>query len=133
MQAFRNIARPLATALTASMLWLGVYAPSAQAALVGTQQVVDAKRADHARARLRALYEREEVVAALEQRGVDPAQAQARTDSLTDAEVLQIAGRIDQMEAGAGPLEFVLIIFLVLVITDLLGYTNIFSFVRSSR
>jgi hypothetical protein len=58
---------------------------------------------------------------------------QARIDSLTDAEVHALASRLDQYPAGEGVgtvLTVALIVFLILLVTDILGYTDIFPFVK---
>ena len=66
--------------------------------------------------------------------GVDPEEAQARVASLSDREIGQIAGQIDRLPAGQGVLVALigaaLFVFLVLLITDLLGLTHVFPFVR---
>lgn len=66
----------------------------------------------------------------LETNGVEPAEAVLRVSSLTDAQVQQIHQRIDEMPAGSGALGTVAFIFLVLVITDLTGLTDVFPFIR---
>lgn len=66
----------------------------------------------------------------LETNGVESAEAALRVSSLTDAQVQQIHQRIDEMPAGSGALGTVAFIFLVLVITDLTGLTDVFPFIR---
>jgi cytochrome c1 len=65
--------------------------------------------------------------------GLDPKEAQARIDGLSDAEVNDIANKLDQLPAG-GVLGTILIIaflvFLILLLTDIAGYTDIFPFVK---
>ena len=58
--------------------------------------------------------------------GVDPDQARARVAALTPAEALQLQNRIDALPAGAGALEVIGIVFLILLILELTGITNIF-------
>jgi hypothetical protein len=65
--------------------------------------------------------------------GVDPDAAQARVARLTDAEVAELNARIDSLPAGAGVIEVVAIVFVMFVILDALGITNIFSFVTPAR
>jgi hypothetical protein len=66
-------------------------------------------------------------------KGIDPQEAQARIDSLSDAEVNDIVDKLDQLPAG-GVLGTILIIsflvFLILLLTDIAGYTDIFPFVK---
>ena len=69
--------------------------------------------------------------------GIDPIEARARIDSLSDDEVIGIADQIDQLPAGGGAVEFLLISilvgFIVLVILDLTGVTDVFPFIKSQR
>ncbi len=66
--------------------------------------------------------------------GVDPEEARTRVASLSDREIGQIAGQIDRLPAGQGVIVALigaaLFVFLVLLITDLLGLTHVFPFVR---
>jgi hypothetical protein len=82
-------------------------------------------------------FQREEVRQQLETLGIDPDEAAQRALSLSDAEVQQIAGQLDQLPAGRDAVGVVitaiLIVLLVLLITDLLGLTNVFPFVRAQR
>jgi len=67
--------------------------------------------------------------------GVNPDEAKARVDCLSDQEIERISARIDQLPSGGGALgtvvEAALIIFIVLLITDILGFTDVFAFVKS--
>ncbi len=79
---------------------------------------------------------REDVQQQLTTLGVDPEEAARRVASLSDEEIRQIAGRLDELPAGQDGFSAVagviLIIFLVLLITDLLGLTDIFPFVKKT-
>jgi len=126
------IGLPLAALMLALSLPVGV----AQAALVTTEQAVESAAADSARAKLVAVIAREDVRSELRRMGIDPQEAAARVDGLSDAEVQRVAARIDEMPAGQDAVGAIvgaaLIIFLVLLITDLLGYTDIFPFIKKS-
>jgi len=106
---------------------------TASAQMVGTEVVVDHAAAEQSRAKILALINRDEVRAQLVARGVSMAQAKARVDALTDEEARQIAAQIDQLPAGGDILGTAVFIFLVLLVTDILGYTKIFPFTRSIR
>jgi len=75
----------------------------------------------------------EDIQAALVSQGIDPQEAQARIDSLSDAEVNDIVDKLDQLPAG-GVLGTILIIaflvFAIFVVTDIAGYTDIFPFIK---
>jgi hypothetical protein len=80
------------------------------------------------------MLERTEVRERLQSLGVDPAQARDRVAALSDEEAAQLAARIDALPAGGvDALGVALIVFLVLLFTDIMGYTKIFPFTRSAR
>jgi hypothetical protein len=84
--------------------------------------------------RVAALLERSEVRAELAARGVGLAEAQARVAALSDAEAAEVAARLEALPAGgADVLGVALVVFLVLLLTDILGYTKIFPFTRPAR
>ncbi len=132
MQQFRRFARPISPLVVLCLLGLGLstYLPVGHAVIISTEAVVNAEQAQQQRDHVRDLLNRNDVKAYLSARGVDPANVQARVDSLTDAEVHALASRLDKYPAGGGFLEVALIVFIVLLITDILGYTDIFPFVE---
>ena len=84
--------------------------------------------------RIAAALERDDVRAQLAARGVSLGEAQARVAALTDAEAADLAARIDALPAGGVDiLGVALVVFLVLLITDILGSTKIFPFTRPAR
>jgi hypothetical protein len=106
----------------------GIGAPlQVQAGIVSTDTVV----AGAERERLTSLLERGDVSAQLRTLGVDPAMARDRVAALSDAEAAQLAAQLDGLPAGGSDfLTVALIVFLVLLLTDILGYTKIFPFTR---
>lgn len=86
------------------------------------------------RAELVTWLDREDVRQQMTELGVSPTQAMARVASLSDAEVSRLAGEIETSPAaGNGVVGAIVFIFLVLIVTDLLGLTKVFSFTRSAR
>lgn len=77
---------------------------------------------------------RERVASLLERYGVNPAEVRARVAALSDDEAAELASRIDQLPAGgdgAGALVgALLLVFVILLITDILGYTKVFPFTK---
>ena len=73
---------------------------------------------DTERARVKALLERPELQAEMQKMGIVPAEAAARVDAMNDAEVLQLAGRLDQAAAGGqvGDRTLLLILLIILLI-----------------
>lgn len=128
------VMKPIACLLTFVFCYFNILWAPAQAALVTTAQAVQSTENEQTRERLHALLDRSDVRAQLESWGVDPAEAQARVDTLTAEELEQLANRMDQLPAGGGGLAVVavvlLIAFLVILLTDIMGYTNIFTFTR---
>ncbi len=99
------------------------------AGIVSTETVV----AGAERERLAEFIDRSDVRERLQALGVDPASAKARVAALSDDEAAQLAAQIDTMPAGGDVLSVALIVFLVLLFTDIMGYTKVFPFTRSAR
>ena len=127
-----RIHKLVSLAVILSLSSFSLYVPVAQATLVGTAAVLGAQATSQHGERLRVLSQmhRQDVQTQLKARGVDPTQVQARVNSLSDAEVHTLATQLDQLPAGAGGLEIVLLVFLILILTDIAGITHIFTFVR---
>lgn len=134
MHALRQLRQGLALVLAVLMFLLAGPLGTARAALITTEQMVAGAATVDDRARVAAFLEREDVRRQMVALGIDPAEAAARVGSLTDAEVQQIVGQLDRLPAGQSAIAAVigaaLFIFLVLLITDLLGLTDVFPFVR---
>jgi hypothetical protein len=82
---------------------------------------------------LRAFLQRQDVRNMLQQRGVDANAALARVDAMTDSEVQTAASQIDKLPAGGDVLATIVLVFFVLLVTDILGLTKIFPFTRPVR
>jgi hypothetical protein len=130
MNRLRRLTKPVSHLVIIGLLALSLPLPAAHAGMIGTETVVNAAQAQQDRERLRSTLNRDDVQAQLIARGVDPAQVQARVDSLTDQEAQSLSGKIDQLPAGGDGLGLLVFIFVVLLITDILGFTNIFPFVK---
>jgi hypothetical protein len=114
---------------TVLIVTTGMTAMPVQAAMLAADAAVGAERQ-----RIAAILERDEVRAQLAARGVSLGEAQARVAALSDAEAAELAARIDALPAGGiGVLGVALVVFLVLLLTDILGYTKIFPFTRPAR
>ncbi len=127
---FRSMSRAVALPVALAMLLLSVPLGVAQAELVTTEQVLGGAMQD--RAQVTAFLARQDVQAQLSALGVDPAEALVRVAGLSDTEVSRLAGQIDSLPAGEGTFSFVIgaavFIFIVLLVTDLMGFTNVFPF-----
>ena len=99
--------------------------PAARAGVISTESHL-AVRTSTAKDQLQAALERQDVRTQLISLGVDPEKAKARVASLTQDEIAKIQGRIGDLPAGAGAIEVIGILFIVLLILELVGVINIF-------
>lgn len=133
MKFFSASMRRLALAVTCMFGFMTVAMPVAQAGIISVERYaapsVQVDQRDHQRTRVQAYLQRDDVRAQLVNLGVDPQQAQARVAALSDAELSRASSVIDQ-PAGGDAITVVAVVFLVLVITDILGYTDVFTFIR---
>lgn len=104
-----------------------------QAAMVGTQDLLQQQQMLAERAQLTELLQRDEVKQQFSAMGVSAADVELRVAALTDAEVQQINQQLATMPAGEGVLGLAVLIFIVFIITDALGATDIFTFVHPIR
>ncbi|HEX5684623.1 MAG TPA: PA2779 family protein [Ideonella sp.] len=123
--------------LASSLSFAGLM-QSAHAGVIGAEQLATAEASqassEGARAQLLSQFDRTDVQAGLQARGVDLAQARARVAALTDAEAQLLVDQIDTSPAGASDLlGALLFIFVLLLVTDILGLTKVFPFTRSAR
>jgi hypothetical protein len=133
MALIRKLSKPTAILLSFYMLMLACPYQSALAAMIGTESITNWNRSQSPREYLNKLLAREDIQAALVSQGIDPQEAQARIDSLSDAEVDDIVNKLDQLPAGGflGTLLIVVaLVFIILLFTDMAGYTDIFPFVK---
>ena len=135
MKHMRSRLRPVSVFLVILMLLLSLPYQSALAALIGTEDLMGSQKAAEARAYITSVLAREDIQKALIARGIDPIEAQARVSTLTDQEAIQFADTMEQLPAG-GSVGFIIglavLVFLVLLLTDILGYTDIFPFVKKT-
>lgn len=130
----RRFARYVCYFFTMTMFLMSVPVQMVQAAMVRTETVLTLSTAKNVRENLDQFLKREDVKAIMMAQGISHIEAKARVDSLSDAEIMKIADKMDQLPAGGSTfgviMGAVVIIFIVLLITDILGYTDIFTFVK---
>jgi hypothetical protein len=70
-------------------------------------------------------------------KGISPEEAKARIDSLTDVEALMVSQQIEKLPAGGNAVGIIvgalLLVFIILLITDLVGLTDVFPFTKKHR
>lgn len=105
----------------------------ASAAIVTTQEASGSTSMAAGRDQVASFFSRDDVRKALQAQGVDPQAAIDRVDTLSDEEVQQLATRIEQAPAGGNIIGVLFTVFIILLVTDILGLTKVFPFTRSVR
>ncbi|MBI5556314.1 MAG: PA2779 family protein [Deltaproteobacteria bacterium] len=133
----RPFARAISFFLIFSFLLLDFSALKARAGMIDTATAIATAQHQNERARITAFLGRQDVQQALARQGVVADEAAQRVSSLSDAEVISIAQALDQLPAGGNGIGTVvgaaLFVFIILLITDILGYTDVFYFVNHRR
>jgi len=123
-----RLRRAVAVLLVICLSGAGI-APS-YAGIVGSETVVVGAARNH----VANVLHRSEVHARLQAMGVDSSEVQARVAALSDEEAAQLAARLDELPAGGSDfLTIALIVFLVLLFTDIMGYTKVFPFTHPAK
>lgn len=113
--------------LMIAVMFLGGAPLQAFAGVIGTDRAIAAEQHTQRIERLQGLLAREDVAQELVRRGVDPAAASERVAALTGEELATVAAQIDTLPAGAGVVEVIGVVFVVLLVLELLGVTNVFT------
>lgn len=128
-----NKARRILTSIVVASLVFSGMAQAAPTALISTEQAAGAQRSE-AHVKLHAALDRADLAAMLQARGVSADEMRARVDALTDAEARQLQQQIDAAPAGSGDIVGLLFtVFIILLVTDILGLTKVFPFTRAVR
>lgn len=120
----------------ALLLTMGVMSLPVQAAVIPTDAALDGvvtSATAQQRADLEKFLARDDVQGQLTHMGVDATEAKSRVASLSDEEVMKLHGKMQEIPAGGDVLGVIVFIFVLLLITDILGFTKIFPFTRSIR
>lgn len=119
------IKRIFTTLLTLSFLATSL--GQAQAAMITNDVLVAQVERQH----VVSMFDRADIQAQLADLGVDPELAKSRVAAMTDAEIAQLNQQLADQPAGQDVLGLVFMVFVVLVITDMLGATDVFPFVKN--
>ena len=128
----------VARVLVVSVCALGLPIPAVHAELVATDRVEATRQGGSSgREFLGSLFDRADVRSALERQGVSADEAKARVNAMSDDEVEQLAARFDSFPAAGNGFESTLwvglLVFVILLVTDILGFTKVFSFTRPAK
>lgn len=130
METFRKGPRGVVGLLVMVLTCSGFWLPVAQAGMVSTADAVAEQGVAEQRGEIEAALAREDVRRQLAGLGVDPAEVDTRVAALSDSQVRELYGRMQELPAGGDSLIGALVfVFLVLLITDLLGLTDVYPFV----
>jgi len=131
MTMMAYVMRGIGGVMLMTVTMLGLQSP-AYAGMVGTGTVIDHQQTVLDRGQLLTTLDRDDVRRQLIAMGVDPQAARERVASLSDEELHSVAGRVQDLPAGGDILGVAVLIFLVLLFTDIMGYTDIFPFVKKT-
>ena len=122
-EMFRKI---IVLLLLATVSLVSSYTPVVQAAAISTETILN-QQTQSTHNGLRTILAREDVRKELVSMGVDPEFADRRIAALTDYELSQIQQHIGELPAGSSALAVLGAVFLVLLVLELVGVTNIFN------
>ena len=120
--------RPIAVLLSLLLALMPMI--PAQAAMIGNEQLINQHQQGQTRDSLQQLLQQQSARQQLQALGVSPDLVKNRIDSLTDSELARINQHVDTLDAGGNILGILLVIFIVFVITDVIGATDIFPFIH---
>ena len=122
----RILSKILVIQLLFSFLTVSALSPAARAAVIDTPTYME-RQESCVKSDLQKILASEEVRAQLVDYGVNPEEADRRIAALTDAELAQLQGQIGELPAGSSALAVLGAVFLVLLVLELVGVTNVFS------
>ena len=103
---------------------------NAQAAIVSNNQLIHKINQANDKAALLQTIKRADVQAQLISMGVSSADVETRINQMTQQEIAQLNQNMAELHAGSGVLGVVVLIFIVFVVTDVIGATDIFPFIH---
>lgn len=105
----------------------------AHAALIGTEAIAAAEQRKATELKVQQVLARDDVARQLNRMGVNADEARQRVAALSDQELASLSDKLDRLPAGGDFFGTVGVIFVILLITDILGFTKIFPFTRAQR
>ena len=105
----------------------------AHAALIGTEAIAAAEQRKATELKVQQVLARDDIARQLNRMGVNADEARQRFAALSDQELASLSDKLDRLPAGGDFFGTVGVIFVILLITDILGFTKIFPFTRAQR
>lgn len=129
MNFFRRLGKVIP--LLSILALLSIHMVPLQAAMVDNSQLIAQSQQEVTKQQVLSELDRQDVQDKLVAMGVNIDDAKQRIQQMNDQELAQLAEEFDQMPAGGtGIIGALLVIFIVLVVTDMLGATDVFGFVH---
>ncbi|MEE2733025.1 MAG: PA2779 family protein [Pseudomonadota bacterium] len=122
--------RILARLMAALMVVVSLMSASAQAAMVTTGELATHTTQQQTQAQVLALLSQAEARDTLLNLGVDPADVEQRVQAMTPAELQAFSAQVEDMQAGGSAVGVIVLVFVILIVLDLLGTTNIFPAIK---
>lgn len=113
------------------LAFLSIHMAPLQAAMVDNNQLIAESEQQITKQEVLSQLDRQDVQDRLVAMGVDMDDAKQRIDQMSEQELAQIAQDFEEMPAGSGIIGAMVVIFVVLVVTDMLGATDVFGFVHN--
>ena len=129
MNTFRRLNRTLSSLLVFLIMFLSINT-SSYAGIVGTDVAINQQQSNFDRAELLAMFDRNDLRDELIAYGVAPNAARERIAAMSDTEVQALAGKVGTMPNGGDVVGVAVFLFLVLLFTDIMGWTDLFPFVH---
>ena len=137
IKPMKKMKKSISILLIVSMGWIILPYGYGFAAMISTEALISPLGGQQARDRIQIVLARAEVQTLLLERGINVQEAKQRISSLTDVEAVRLANEIDKLPAGGDGFTAIviasLIVFFVLLVTDIAGYTDVFPFVRKAK
>ena len=127
----KTLKRTLSLLLSIALISISI--DTVQAAIISNDQIIYQNDQVNDKAALLQSFQRADVRAQLASMGVSSADLESRINQMTHEEIALLNQQMADLPAGAGAVGTVLFIFLVFVITDVIGATDIFPFIHPVR
>ena len=131
MRNNKRLIRVVSQFLLVSFLMVNLQ-QAAFAGIVSTTDIIDSYEVQMNKQRIHQFLARDDVRSELIAMGVNPEDALKRVEGMTDEEVQVFAQNMQELPAGGDVLGVLLVIFLVLLFTDIMGWTDVFPFVKKT-
>ncbi|OZG73205.1 hypothetical protein BTA51_12035 [Hahella sp. CCB-MM4] len=133
MDFIHRLKRPVSVVLAIFTLLLGLQSSVSRAAMISTESQLQSEQLQYDREQLLQLTQTDEAKDILLSMGVSPDDVEKRINHMTQEELAQFNQQMNDMPAGAGVVGVILLIFVILIVLDLLGTTNIFPVIKPIR